>query len=46
MYRSKEERKRVKALYRLCRAIFLEMSCLRMRVPADPNEVEHHLVAE
>jgi hypothetical protein len=33
-------------LDRLCRSIFLEMSCLGTRVPADPNEVEHHLVAE
>jgi hypothetical protein len=33
-----------KALDRLCRSIFLEMSCLGTRVPAYPNEVEHHLV--
>jgi hypothetical protein len=31
---------------RLCLSMFLEMSCLGTRVPADPNEVEHHLVAE
>jgi hypothetical protein len=35
-----------KALDRLCRYIFLELSRLGTRVPADPNEVEHHLVAE
>jgi hypothetical protein len=33
-----------KALDHLCRSIFLEMSCLGKRVPAYPNEVEHHLV--
>jgi hypothetical protein len=33
-----------KALDRLCRSIFLEMSCLGTRVPAYPNEVEHHLI--
>jgi hypothetical protein len=35
-----------KALDRLCRSIFLEMSCLGTRVPANPKEVEHHLVAQ
>jgi hypothetical protein len=35
-----------KALDLLCRSIFLEMSCLGMLVPADPNEEEHHLVTE
>jgi hypothetical protein len=35
-----------KALDRLCRSIFLEMSCLGTRVPAYPNEVEQHLVRE
>jgi hypothetical protein len=33
-----------KALDCLCRSIYLEMSCLGTRVPAYPNEVEHHLV--
>jgi hypothetical protein len=33
-----------KELDRLCRSIFLEMSCLGTRVPAYPNEVEHQLV--
>jgi hypothetical protein len=33
-------------LDRLCRSIFLEMFCLGTRVPADPKEVEHHLIAE
>jgi hypothetical protein len=28
-----------KALDRLCRSMFLEMSCLGTRVPADPNEM-------
>jgi hypothetical protein len=35
-----------KTLDRLCRSMFLEMSCLGTRLPVNPNEVEHHLVPE
>jgi hypothetical protein len=35
-----------KALDRLYRSMFLEMSCLGIHVPADPTEVKHHLLAE
>jgi hypothetical protein len=36
----------VKALDRLFLSIFMEMSCLGTRVPADSNVEEHDLVAE
>jgi hypothetical protein len=35
-----------KVLDRLCRSILLEISGLGTLVPADPNEVEHYLLAE